>query len=53
MLKIFNISLKWDIKDFIGQKRRSNYYAVNKLGFPDAQNANLFVMYAKEWFQIN
>jgi hypothetical protein len=40
--------MKWDIKDFVSQKRRSKYYTVNNLpGFLDAQNANLFVMYAK------
>jgi hypothetical protein len=45
--------MKRDIKDFIGQKRRSKYYTVNNLsGFLDAQNANLFVMYAKARFQI-
>jgi hypothetical protein len=42
--------MKRDIKDFVSQKRRSKYYTVNKL--PDAQNANLFVMYEKARFQI-
>jgi hypothetical protein len=44
--------MKPDIKDFVSQTRRSKYYRVNKLpGFLDAQNPNLFVMYAKARFQ--
>jgi hypothetical protein len=46
--------MKRDIKDFVSQKRRSKYYTVNNLpGFLDAQNANLFMRYAKAIFQIN
>jgi hypothetical protein len=45
--------MKRDIKDFVSQKRRSKYYAVNNLpGFLDVQNANLFVMYVKARFLI-
>jgi hypothetical protein len=45
--------MKRDINDFVGQKRRSKYYTVNNLpGFLDAQDANLFVMYAKARFQM-
>jgi hypothetical protein len=45
--------MKRDIKDFVSQKRRSKYHTLNNLsGFLDAQNANLFVMYAKARFKI-
>jgi hypothetical protein len=45
--------MKRDIKDFVGQKRRSKYHTVNNLsGFIDVQNANLFVMYVKARFLI-
>jgi hypothetical protein len=45
--------VKRDIKDFVSKKCGSKYYTVNKLpGFPDAQNANLFMIYAKVRFQI-
>jgi hypothetical protein len=45
--------MKRDINDFVSEKRRPKYYTVDKLlGFLDAQNANLFVMYAKAISQI-
>jgi hypothetical protein len=42
--------MKRDIKDFVSQKRGCKY---NKLqGLADARNADLFMMYANERFQI-